>query len=382
MRKIVVVNLIKIVTLLVLITAVTVSAHSASSMQTEAPEYIKWITKTVNVDDKDYKLSYVEIDALKHPVEIGLAFAYQRMWYRDDPDRISRYMGATAAINGPFHNESNGWSRYLFDSTIVKDTKATRIYNSGSQFCITNSGNWYFGRLRFKMMGAVVEDLLPPSLKTIYISGLNQPTSTNSTVLYTDDWNYYTPSNSVNVVIQGGVVTDVVSGSYMVPSGAYVLCYTGKNRERTYSWRWPKGYIKKGIHINIYWAPTEGNEVNLSHWRDCKFIFGGSPTLVMYGKPYWNPQGENHKNWSALDCHARRTAFGIDGKGKAFMVNFLDSIKVSEMGKVLVEIGVNYAFNLDGGCSTYLWYDGKERISNCRDLPGVVYVKPAEDKQD
>jgi exopolysaccharide biosynthesis protein len=373
----------KIIIRSILIALVVITTASftnlVGSTQSNTPDNISWIEKTVTVDGKNYRLSYVEIDTIKKPVEIGLAFAKQRMWYRDDPDNIARYVGATAAINGPFHNESGGWSNYLFDSTIVRDTKAIRIYNSGSQFCITNSGNWYFGRLRFKMMGAVEEDLLPPSLKTIHVSGLNQPTSTNSTVLYTDDWNYYTPKDSVNVVIQGGVVTDIVTGQYMVPTGAYVLCYTGTNRERTYAWRWPQGYLREGLHINIYWAPTEHNEVDLSKWRDSKFIFGGSPTLVMYGKPYWNPGGENHKNWQALNCTARRTAFGIDGEGKAYMVNFLDSVKVQEMGKVLVEIGVNYAFNLDGGCSTYLWYDGQERISNCRDLPGILYVKPKEE---
>ncbi len=368
----------KIVADAFLILVLLVGINPAFTVTTDAPENIKWISKTVNVDGKDYRLSYVEIDARKGAVEIGLALAYQQMWYRDDPDRIARFVGATAAINGPFHNESGGWSQYLFDSTIVENGKAMHIFNSGSQFCATKSGNWYFGKLRFKMMGAVKENLLPPSLKTIYVSGLNQPTAKNSTVLYTDDWRKETPSDSVNVVIQGGVVTDVITGSINIPWGAYVLCYTGTNRERTYKSRWPKGYLRKGLHINIYWAPEAGNEVNLGAWRNCETIFGGSPTLVKYGKPYWNLEADNHQNYSALSYSSRRTAFGIDGNGKAFFVNFLNGIKVQEMGKVLVKLGVNYAFNLDGGCSTYLWYDDAERIENCRNLPGVIYVKPRE----
>jgi len=373
-------NIGRIITAIILMLVLIAGISPAFTTVTTAPDNIKWITKTVNVDGKNYSLSYVEIDATKGAVELGLALAYQQMWYRDDPDRIARFVGATAAINGPFHNESGGWSQYLFDSTIVENGKAMHIFNSGSQFCATKSGNWYFGKLRFKMMGAVSDGLLPPSLKTIYISGLNQPASKNSTVLYTDDWRSKTPANSVNVIIQGGVVTSVKSGSITIPWGAYVLCYTGKNRERTYQWRWPKGYIRKGHHIAIYWAPEKGNEVPLGTWRNCEIIFGGSPTIVKYGKPYWNLASDNHQNWSALSYTARRAAFGIDGKGKAFFVNFLDSIKIEEMGAVLVKIGVNYAFNLDGGCSTYLYFDGQERIKNCRPLPGVIYVKPRESK--
>jgi len=352
--------------------------YAVLAVPTKAPDNFTYKSETVTVDGKDYRLQYVVVDGVKSKVDIGYALAKQRMGFRDDPDKISRYVGAAVAINGPYHKESNGWSKYLIDSTHAVGGKAIRIFNAGSQFCVANNGSWYFGKLRFKMMGAVKESLLPATLRTIQISGLNEPAEGNSTTLYTDEWKRYTPSNSTNAIIQGGIVTDVVNGEITVPSGAYVICYTGTNRERTSKTRWPKGYIRKGLHISIYWAPAEGNEVNLNAWRNSKLIFGGSPTLVKNGKPYWNPYGEGHVNQSALSYTSKRTAFGIDGKGKAYFVTFLDSIHIKEMGPVLVKIGVNYAFNLDGGCSTYLWYDDKEYVQNCRDLPCVIYAKPAE----
>jgi len=335
--------------------------------------------ETINVNGKKYDVKYAVIDGKSGGVEIDYVLAFQHLFKRDEPEKIAQFSKAVAALNGPYHNESGGWSNYLFDCTYARDGKVVRIFNSGSNFCVTKNGQWLFGSPRFSVQGTVQENLLPQSLKTVYVSGVNQPPTSNSTTLYTDDWGDKTPNNysSTCVVIQNSVVSNVQVGPINIPSGAYVLVYTGKNRERCDAKRWPKGYIKKGLHINIYWKAESGNTVDLNKWRDCKVIFGGAPTVVKDGKNYWNLSADKFTNYEALSYDAERAAFGL-GDGKVYLVTFKTAIKAQEEGPILLKLGVKNAFNLDGGCSTFLYFDGKTINDNCRPLPSVIIARPKQ----
>lgn len=361
---------------LCLLAAVILVASSQASLAS-APSNFSYIEKTVTVGNKSYNVKYVVIDGATSPVDLYFGLAKQRLFVRDDPVKIAQYEGAVAAMNGPYHNESGGWSNYLFDSHYVKNGKPVRIANMGSNFCVTTKGEWLFGRLRFSMMGKVKENLLPPSLKDVYVSGLNQPPSASSTTIYTSEWGSKTPTTypSICVTLEKGVVTSVKAGPVAIPKDGYVLVYTGKNRERCDAKRWPKGYIRKGLHINIYWKSEKGNEVDLGKWKECRFIFGGSPTVVRDGKPYWNLTADKHTNNAALSYEAKRSAFGT-GPGKVYFVVFTDEIKIQEESAVLIQLGVKNAFNLDGGCSSFLWFDGQLKSEVCRNLPMVVVAKP------
>ncbi len=343
-----------------------------------APQNFSYFDKIVTVEGKNYHVKYVVIDGASAPTDIYLGLAKQKLFDRDAPSKIASFEGATAALTAAYHNESSGWSQYLFDSTWVVDGKPVRIYNGGSNFCVTKSGQWLFSRLHFKIHGKVKEALLPPSLKDVFISGLNQPMYSNSTTVYTSEWkDGKTPANysSTCVIVEKGVVTSVVNGSIAIPKGSYVIVYTGSNRDRCNPKKWPKGYIKKGLHIDMTWVAEKGNMADLNKWRESKVIFGGSPTVVWDGKPYWDLKADASYNADALTYKAQRAAFGVS-PGKAYMVTFVDNISIQEEGKVLLALGVKYAFNLDGGCSTFLYYDGTVKEVPCRELPCIIIAKP------
>lgn len=351
-------------------------AHDTAIAQ--APENYTFMAKQVKVNGKTYNVKYCVVDGANSPVEITLGLARQKLFTRDDPDKVARFEGAICAMTGPYHNESGGWSNYLFDSHYIVDGKPVRIYNGGSNFCATKDGKWLWGRLRFKVQGRVQEKLLPPSLNDVFVSGVNQPPSANSTTFYTSEWGSRVPGTyaSTCVVIENGLVTNVQTGPVTIPQKGVVLMYTGSNRDRCSKTRWPKGYIRKGLHINLFWKAEPGNTVDLGKWKESKIIFGGSPTVVKDGKAYWNLTEDKSYNPDALSYNAQRSAFGIDGKGKAFFVTFTDAISIREEGPVMVALGARQAFNLDGGCSTFLYYDGQVREENCRQLPAIIIAKP------
>lgn len=343
----------------------------------EAPKNYSYFQKTVTVNGKSYNVKYVVIDGASTPTDIYLGLAKQQLFKRDEPEKIAKFEGAVAALNGPYHNESGGWSNFLFDCTYAIDGRPVRIFNSGSNFCVTNKGSWLFGRLRFSVMGKVKENLLPPSLKDVFVSGVNQPPSASSTTFYTREWGTKTPSTytSTCVTIEKGLVTSVKNGPVDIPKTGVVLVYTGKNRERCDAKRWPKGYIKSGLHIDLYWKAEAGNDVNLTQWKDSRVIFGGSPTVVRNGKAVWDLKADKHSNHDALSYRAQRAAFGTSD-GKVYFVTFTDEITVQEEGPILVQLGVKNAFNLDGGCSSYLYFDGASKEEVCRELPVVIIAKP------
>jgi hypothetical protein len=350
----------------------------AGTVTAQAPNNYTYTSKKVTVNGKTYNIKYCIVDGAKAPVEITLGLARQRLFFRDDPEKIASFEGAVCAMTGAYHNESGGWSNYLFDSHYIVNGKAVRIFNGGSNFCATNDGKWLWGRLRFKVQGRVQEKLQPPSLMDVFVSGVNQPPSASSTTYYTSEWGSKVPNTyaSTCVVIEKGVVTNVTTGPVAIPKNGVVLMYTGANRDRCSKTRWPKGYIRKGLHINLFWKAEPGNNVDLNTWRNSKIVFGGSPTVVKDGKAYWNLSEDKSYNPDALSYAAQRAAFGIDGKGKAFFVTFQDAISIREEGPVMVALGARHAFNLDGGCSAFLYFDGKIQEENCRQLPAVIIARP------
>ncbi|NTU61403.1 MAG: hypothetical protein HGA95_03660, partial [Caldiserica bacterium] len=177
----------------------------------KAPDNYVFESKQVKVNGKSYNVKYCVVDGVKAPVEITLGLAKQKLFARDNPEKIASYEGAICAMTGSYHNESGGWSNYLFDSHYIVNGKTVRIYNGGSNFCVTRDGKWLWGRLRFKIQGRVTEKLLPASLMDVFVSGVNQPPSASSTTYYTSEWGSKVPTTyaSTCVVIENGVVTNV-----------------------------------------------------------------------------------------------------------------------------------------------------------------------------
>ena len=57
-------------------------------------------------------------------------------------------------------------------------------------------------------------------------------------------------------------------------------------------------------------------------------------------------------------------------------MTFPDAISIQEEGPVLVQIGARHAFNLDGGCSSFLDFYRSVMEENCRPLPAVILARP------
>jgi hypothetical protein len=73
-----------------------------------------------------------------------------------------------------------------------------------------------------------------------------------------------------------------------------------------------------------------------------------------------------------------RTAIGLTARNKLLLVAVTRSIYLSDLARVLKELGAVDAVSLDGGSSTALWYRGKYPATPRRALTHIIAVYESE----
>jgi exopolysaccharide biosynthesis protein len=181
---------------------------------------------------------------------------------------------------------------------------------------------------------------------------VNQPVfSSRSFSVFTDKWGRKTPRTSAyysHIVVQNDVVSYVKNSSVAIPKGGYVIVG-------------PHSKLPKYIRVNDPVGYTA--KIVPDSWNDVEYAIGGGPYLVREGKIFIDRQKfSRHFLWSK----SPRTAVGftknntlvqvtIDGRRKGFS----EGATMSELAKIMYELGCYNAMNLDGGTSTQMVYNGK-----------------------
>lgn len=249
-----------------------------------------------------------------------------------------------AGVNGDFYTVSNGIPLGLFmnDGKILNTPSSSTHYAFG----LTADGTSVYGQ--------------PPTLaKTVTIEGanhtithINRLRENNQLVLFTADFNTSTQSDSngdeiVLEVLSGEVksgatmqlkVTEVHKGkgNTPIPSGHVVLSASGTARAAL-------------TNVKINDEITAQFQFN-SPWDNVVVAIGGNTMVVKDGVVQTGDTAVHPRSAIGTKADGSIVLFEIDGRQPGFS----EGVTTEEVGKILKDIGVVNAINLDGGGSSTL----------------------------
>lgn len=251
---------------------------------------------------------------------------------------------AIAGINASYFKPDNGSTLgiSIIDNEIISGPLYRRV-----AFGITKEKEFKMGRVD------ISGDIEIKNKGKLSLFNLNLPVFSkhNRFTVFTDKFGQYTPKTSPyysHVVIKDGKVSYVKNSRVHIPRNGFVIVGLHKYL--------PK-YLAKGDEVNFNAKLTpEG-------WNDIEYAVGGGPYLVKKGKIFIDRQGFSK---SFLWSKAPRSAIGYTKSGKLIFVTidgrqekYSEGATLGELAKIMWELGVYNAMNLDGGTSTQMVYNGK-----------------------
>lgn len=180
----------------------------------------------------------------------------------------------------------------------------------------------------------------------------NQPLiSKSGYTVFTDRWGRRTPPTSqeyCHVVVSNSRVQLIKQSSVYVPRGGFVFVGPRKLLQ-------DKINIDDTVAYSIKMLPEE--------WNSVKYAVGGGPYLVKGGKIFIDRQRfTNGFLWKKEP----RTALGYTKDGTLILVTVDGRLKgisegatMSELAKIMLDLGAYDAMNFDGGSSTQMVYNRK-----------------------
>lgn len=205
------------------------------------------------------------------------------------------------------------------------------------------------------------------SLK-LSLFNINQPAfSRNRFSVFTDKYGYRTPKTGIgysHILIVNGKIRYAKNSSIPIQKGSFAI--VGPSRLVSKK-------IKIGDDVKVTFSLTP------NEWNSVKYAVSGGPYLVRNGKVFIDRQKFSR---SFLWTKAPRTAIGKTKSGNLLLVtvdgrqrNKSEGATISELAKIMKELGADEAINLDGGTSTQMVVNG--RIVNTPTVRGGGKVNNA-----
>lgn len=193
-------------------------------------------------------------------------------------------------------------------------------------------------------------------------------------VLYTDAYGKSAAITAAGsaMTVSGGRVTDYRSVSagdtVAIPAGGYVAVMGTAFTATDY-----------------YDVPSVGDTVNLSYYLkndngepfsmdNLVGLISGGPRLVKGGTivTTLEPGFQEERFTTAV---SPRTAVGVDGSGKLLLVSVPGGASIQQMRELMLGLGCVDAFNLDGGASCAMYYNGQYLATPGRELTVTIQIK-------
>lgn len=108
-------------------------------------------------------------------------------------------------------------------------------------------------------------------------------------------------------------------------------------------------------------------------WKNIDFAVSCGPTLVSNGRIVLDPPSENFRD-PGLFRQASRAAIAIKPNGHMLFVTCNHGVTLGKFAKMMQDLGVSYAINLDGGSSTGLYVRGKYPSRPARSMTNLLMV--------
>lgn len=250
--------------------------------------------------------------------------------------QIAKENGAFAAINASFFgSDGTPLGLYIEEGRLITEP----IYNR-TAVAITTDGRILIQPFAFAGKVYLGEELLS-------VSGLNRQRYGDELIVYTRERGDSTRTNSfgTELVIKDGIVIARYQGDAPIPADGYVLS--------------GHGIFKEKLNQLELGAPCRLELRTQPDWEalNIKYAVGAGPLLVQEGAVKLTTQEEQFQ-LDIANGRAPRTALGFteDGRILAVTVNgrrqgVSIGMTLTELAQYLVDLGCDYALNLDGGGS-------------------------------
>ncbi|OGI20983.1 MAG: hypothetical protein A2255_10990 [Candidatus Melainabacteria bacterium RIFOXYA2_FULL_32_9] len=251
---------------------------------------------------------------------------------------------ALAGINASYFKPDNGapLGLAILDGNIITGPLYRRV-----SFGVTKDKEFKMGKVDITGKINIGEDL------KLRLFNINQPVfSKYAFTVYTDKWGKRTPITSQHyshIVVAHDKVQYIKNSSVPVPRGGYVLVgphylVAGKIKQH------------ERVDYSMTLIPDDWND-------NIEYAISGGPYLVKNGKIFIDKQKFTS---NFLWTKAPRTAVGFTKGGSLVMVTIdgrqkgvTEGATITELAKIMHELGTYDAMNLDGGTSTQMVVNGK-----------------------
>jgi hypothetical protein len=270
---------------------------------------------------------------------------------------IAERLGAVAAINGgyfrttgTFRGDSTGTLQ--IDRTILSEPDRSR---SAVGFISTTAATrLVFGPLDWTADLTVAGTRRP-------LNGINRARGSDDLVLFTPGFHRttLTDDSGIEVVVRSGRVSEVRdrAGSTAIPPDGFVISAKGAARD------WALETLRRGVAVTLAMRLHPPGNGGPNPWATAEDILGAGPRLVAAGRVEITTEREQMLPAFATDRHPR-TAIGVLADGRALLL-VVDGrqpalsvgMTLDELARLLLELGVVDAINLDGGGSTTMVVD-------------------------
>ncbi len=194
------------------------------------------------------------------------------------------------------------------------------------------------------------------------ISGINRGRDSSDMVIFTPEFHRTTLTNTrgLEILVRGGVVTELrdSAGSSIIPYDGVVLSCSGAGYD------WAKANVREGMNVKIITEIEALKPEVQNGFQAAEDIVGGVSQLVENGQIAMTWQREGAAEDFALGRHPR-TAIAKLKNGHLLLlaadgrqIGVSMGLTLQELAQMLVEMGAEYAINLDGGGSTTMVVNG------------------------
>jgi hypothetical protein len=172
----------------------------------------------------------------------------------------------------------------------------------------------------------------------------------NRLVLY--NWRFgsrtLTPEDGFEIVLdQQGRALATSSGNTQIPRQGWVISGHGQAAE------WLSQRVKVGDRVAV-------TQTLLERWQDVQHVLGAGPRLVERGELKVQSAAEKFSP-DVIAGRAPRTAAGVDASGRLLLLAVEGrypprsaGLTLEGLGRLMLDLGVSDALNLDGGGSTQM----------------------------
>ncbi len=349
-----------------------------NEVQAAEQESVSYSEHKVIYEGKSFTIQYIEVDLKDPGIKVTPLLAEGGIGHVEEFDQMIRRSGAIAAVNGTFFNayEQDSGIRYP-NGLMIADGRA--IHSGINQ------------TLAIGLDKKAVIEHWEMSLKAhVFHEGQNiysfTPWSVNKYfgAEAHDQVNWYSPEfgkqhidypGGSKIVICEGKIVEITEDEAQIPENGAVL-FIGHAKGNI---EYLLPHLQVGVDIQLE-AALQRNTNGQSGSSDWLSAIGVGPKLITAGRIDIDPERDGFNDPKITSLAAVRSFVGINHEGKMVM-GTTSAATLSQMGHILLDLGLVEAMNMDGGASSALYVNGKFVRPSGRPLSNAWIVQKLEQPQ-